>query len=76
MKKKQTDLQPQPVADRRLANLAMELGVAGAQVLTEDFGFTQEQAHNWFDKMLARATANRAASATAVLDEWQQGGNR
>lgn len=57
--------------DRRMATLAMELGVAGAQTLVEEFDFTSEQAQRWFDLMLARATANRAAGAKAAVDGWK-----
>lgn len=55
-----------------MANLAMELGVAGAQILVEEFGFSQAQCQAWFDKMLARAQANRAASRDAVLAAFAQ----
>ena len=48
--------------DDRLAILAVELGIAGAQVLQEDFGFTQGMATLWLDKMLDKAKVNRAAS--------------
>lgn len=57
--------------DQRMANLAMELGVAGVAVLVEEFGFTPEQARRWLDLMLKRAQANRAAGATQVLDDWK-----
>lgn len=48
--------------DDRLAILAVELGLAGAQVLQEDYGFTQAQAAEWFDKMLNKAKVNRGAT--------------
>lgn len=51
-----------PKQDDRLALLAVELGIAGAQVLQDDFGFTQKQAAEWLDKMLDKAKVNRAAS--------------
>jgi hypothetical protein len=70
--KQPTTQQVQQAADRRLANLAMELGVAGTQVLIESFGFSQEQAQDWFDKMLARARANRTASANLVIADLQK----
>lgn len=57
--------------DKRMANLAMELGVAGVVVLVEEFGFTPEQAQRWLDLMLKRAQANRAAGAKQVLDDWK-----
>ena len=47
--------------DDRLAILAVELGIAGAQVLQEDFGFTQQMAAIWLDKMLDKAKVNRGA---------------
>jgi hypothetical protein len=48
--------------DDRLAILATELGIAGAQVLQEEpFNFTQKQATLWLDKMLDRAKVNRGA---------------
>lgn len=47
--------------DDRLAILAVELGLSGAQVLQEDFGFTQQQAALWLDKMLDRAKVNRSS---------------
>lgn len=51
-----------PSPDDRLAILATELGLAGAQVLQEDFGFTQQMSAIWLDKMLDKAKANRAAT--------------
>lgn len=50
-----------------MGNLALELGVAGMQVLIEKHGFGEEQAKQWFDAMLARAKENRAAFAQQVL---------
>jgi hypothetical protein len=48
--------------DDRLSILAVELGLAGAQVLQEPpFNFTQKQATLWLDKMLDRAKVNRGA---------------
>jgi hypothetical protein len=51
-----------PAKDDRLATLAVELGIAGAQVLQEDFGFTLGMSATWLDKMLDRAKVNRGAS--------------
>lgn len=52
-----------PAKDDRLAILAVELGIAGAQVLQEEpFSFTQKQATLWLDKMLDKAKVNRAAT--------------
>lgn len=51
-----------PAKDDRLATLAVELGLAGAQVLQEEFGFTQKQATIWLDKMLDKAKVNRGAA--------------
>lgn len=49
--------------DDRLAILAVELGLAGAQVLQEEpFNFTPKQATLWLDMMLDKAKVNRAAS--------------
>lgn len=51
-----------PAKDDRLATLAVELGLAGAQVLQEEpFNFTPKQATLWLDKMLDRAKVNRGA---------------
>lgn len=47
----------------RLSNLAMELTLAGGQVLREDFGFDEQQVNLWLDKMLARARTNRDAQS-------------
>lgn len=52
-----------PVKDDRLATLAVELGLAGAQVLQEPpFNFTPAQATLWLDKMLHKAKVNRGAT--------------
>jgi hypothetical protein len=45
--------------DGRLSALAIELGLAGLQVLREEFAFSEEQATEWLEKMLARAKVNR-----------------
>lgn len=51
-----------PKPDDRLAILATELGIAGAQVLQEEpFNFTPKQTALWLDKMLDRARVNRGA---------------
>lgn len=51
-----------PKPDDRLGLLAVEIGLAGAQVLQEDYGFTQAQSAEWLDKMLSKAKVNRAAT--------------
>ena len=49
--------------DDRLSILAVELGLAGAQVLQDEpFNFTQAQATLWLDKMMDKAKVNRAAT--------------
>ena len=48
-----------PAEDERLGLLAVELGLAGGEVLQQDFGFTPEQVADWMDKMLNRAKVNR-----------------
>jgi len=45
--------------DARLGALAVELGLAGVQVLREEFGFDETRANEWLEKMIARAQANR-----------------
>lgn len=57
------------VDDDRLAILAVELGLAGAEVLQEDFGFTQEQTAKWLDVMLSKAKTNRAVSLARMAVE-------
>lgn len=51
-----------PIQDDRLATLAVELGLAGAQVLQEDFGFSPAMSAIWLDKMLEKAKVNRGAT--------------
>lgn len=65
-----------PAKDDRLAILAVELGLAGAQVLQEDFNFTQEQATLWLDKMLDKAKVNRTASLAMMAVKEIDGGNQ
>jgi hypothetical protein len=45
--------------DGRLSALAIDLGLAGIQVLREEFGFTEAQTAEWLEKMIARAGVNR-----------------
>jgi len=52
-----------PKADDRLGVLAIELGLAGGEVLQRDFGFTQEMTAKWLDAMLDQAKLNRARNA-------------
>ena len=49
----------EPAEDQRLATLAVELGLAGAQVLREEFGFDEARANEWLQKVIARAQSNR-----------------
>jgi hypothetical protein len=56
--------------DDRLAILAVELGLAGAQVLQENYGFTPAMSAIWLDKMLDKAKVNRDSSlAMAAVKE-------
>ena len=52
-----------PKDDDRLAILAVELGLAGGEVLQRDFNFTQEQTARWLDAMLDQAKVNRVRAA-------------
>lgn len=54
---------PKPKPDDRLAILAVELGLAGGEVLQRDFNFTQEQTARWLDAMLDQAKVNRVRAA-------------
>lgn len=51
-----------PKTDDRLAILAVELGLAGGEVLRRDFGFSEEQVTRWLDAMLDQAKVNRVRS--------------
>lgn len=45
---------------QRLSNLAIELTLAGGQVLREPpFNFTEAQVNEWLDKTIKRANDNR-----------------
>lgn len=57
------------VTDDRLAILAVELGLAGGEILREDFGFTEAQVALWLDKMLTRAKVNRVTSLARLAVE-------
>ena len=46
-------------AERIAGNVAIEMGIAGAQVLREAFGFDEEQVKRWIDLTLERAKKNR-----------------
>ena len=48
--------------DDRLAVLAVELGLAGGEVLQEYFGFTTDQTAKWLNLMLDKAKVNRVRS--------------
>lgn len=50
---------------RRLAgNVAIEMNLAGGQVLREEFGFTHEQIKRWVDLTIERARKNREGEET------------
>ncbi len=51
--------QAEALARRLAGNVAMELGIAGAEVLREKFGFTPEQIAAWMAAMIERAKQNR-----------------
>lgn len=56
--------------DDRLAILAVELGLAGGEVLQEHFGFSVEQTAKWLDLVLNRAELNRVKSlAKLAIDK-------
>ena len=45
---------------RKLAgNVAVELTIAGAEILRERFGFTPEQSNEWMAATMERAKQNR-----------------
>lgn len=48
-----------PQEDSRLATMVIELGLAGVQVLREEYGFDEARANEWLEKMVTRAQANR-----------------
>ena len=55
--------------DDRLAVLAVELGLAGGEVLQDHFGFTVEQTAKWLDLMLDKAKVNRTNSLARLAVE-------
>lgn len=55
--------------DDRLAILAVELGLAGGEVLQEHFGFSVEKTAKWLDLMLDRAELNRVKSLAKLAIE-------
>lgn len=59
----------QQQTDDRLAILAVELGLAGGEVLQEHFDFTIEQTAKWLDLMLNRAELNRVKSLAKLAIE-------
>lgn len=71
-----TGAQRAKATNQLLANLAMELGVAGTQVLIEEYQWSETEAQSWFDKMLTRAQANRATSARTVTDGLKRRANQ
>jgi len=65
-----TRKKPKPkiaTCEQRLALLAQELGVAGAVVLVNDYGFTREQANEWLGKMVEQARTNRLMLAANTV---------
>lgn len=58
-KKKTRRLNRTQAENKRMAVLATELGVAGVEVLIEEFGFGQEEADAWLQKWVERAKQNR-----------------
>lgn len=58
-----------PKVDDRLPILAVELGLAGGEVLRRDFGFTEEQVTQWLDAMLTQAKVNRVGSLARIAVE-------
>jgi len=56
-------LRPQMVtlakAQKLAGNVAIEMIIAGAQVLREEFGFDEEQVKRWIDLTVERAKRNR-----------------
>lgn len=64
-----TNLHRPQVTDDRLATLAVELGLAGGEVLRRDFGFTQEQTARWLDAMLTQAKVNRVSTLAKLAVE-------
>jgi len=53
---------------KRLQILAVELGLAGGEVLKQNFGFTDEQVARWLDAVLDRAKKNRKTTLSEVVD--------
>ena len=63
-------LNKKQATDDRLAILAVEIGLAGGEVLQEHFGFTVEQTARWLDLMLDKAKVNRVrALAKLAIDQ-------
>ena len=55
--------------NERIALLAVELGLAGGEVLKEEFGFTTDQIARWMDMMLDRAKVNRVRTLAKIAVE-------
>jgi len=47
------------ISTQRLEVLAVEIALAGGQVLQDQFGFTTEQVAKWVDALLEQAKFNR-----------------
>lgn len=58
-----------PKIDDRLGILAVELALAGGEVLRRDFNFTEEQVTRWLDAMLTQAKVNRVGSLARLAVE-------
>jgi len=54
-----TMAQAQEIAATRAGNAAIELIIAGSQVLKAEHGFTPEQINEWQKKTIAQGKANR-----------------
>ena len=54
-------VEPRPKSEIRqlLGQVAIEMTIAGGQVLREEFGFTQEQTKRWIELTTERAKKNR-----------------
>lgn len=54
---------PVDVMEKRLRNLALELTLAGGQVLKEHYGFTPEQVTEWIGLTTKQGQKNRAGQS-------------
>ena len=58
----------QPDYAQQMEVLAIELGLAGGQVLKEKFSFTPEQIAEWMDETLTVAKQKRATMLSKVVE--------